>query len=607
MGDFFANLRSGIQFPQVIMNQQGPLPGMGGLPRPLHDTADGRINYNSSLLGDLTPYAYGEPGYLSSQTAYLNIPHKIQKIVPEVFLPEGRMIHSGIIGLSHPVDDGDLAFTLRLDRNSLFCTGVRSGSRRAATGTAIDPLINLATVNYILAGVQMEAFTNPALGTSLWRELLQNLDPRRFGELTKGGEPCVVSLDDIIHIVKHCIRPFGIVRGSEKQGGQNEATASPATWPVCFVASVTLDGKESNVMNLWHHLSFSAGEDLVLGLKLMPLRSYTLNHYYKGIKQQSFSDISRIASRVKAKDPTEDVPEIFVWQLCPNVMSLDLPTDEEADAMEKRLAALKATSEFKNNCRTEYTRGRGNSIPVTGKTPWQDLGYWHIGRTQIMSGKYGVEEYWHNDNANCLRTNHLDLTLQPMFLTPPRPKAPPRGRPALFYGRGFSGTGDEPTGRKRVRRLSEEGEDVGRWEPKLRLERLPPAAAPAPPSPQPPPRRSFVAEPSREREEVADEGHEAWDRMLGLGPPPVAVAPPPLPVSSAAAVEEEDIGTFAFVFDEPSPPAPAPPLPPPSGTGIEAQPEPGKKSRRGGGKRSAGGSLLRADGSTERGLSVGML
>jgi hypothetical protein len=61
------------------------------LPAPLHQTADARINYNSSLLGDLTPYAYGKPGYLSSQSAYLNIPHKVQKIVPVVYLPAVRV------------------------------------------------------------------------------------------------------------------------------------------------------------------------------------------------------------------------------------------------------------------------------------------------------------------------------------------------------------------------------------------------------------------------------------------------------------------------------------------------------------------------------------
>ena len=61
MSDFFSGVY-GAQFPSVVMNQ-GPLPGMGGLPAPLHDTPDGRINYNNSLLGDIQPYAYGEPQY----------------------------------------------------------------------------------------------------------------------------------------------------------------------------------------------------------------------------------------------------------------------------------------------------------------------------------------------------------------------------------------------------------------------------------------------------------------------------------------------------------------------------------------------------------------
>jgi hypothetical protein len=86
MSDIFANLRSGVQFPQVVMNQ-GPMPGTGGLPRPRHDSVDGRINYNSTLLGNIEPYAYGEPGYQSSQNGYLNIPHRIQKIIPPLRLP----------------------------------------------------------------------------------------------------------------------------------------------------------------------------------------------------------------------------------------------------------------------------------------------------------------------------------------------------------------------------------------------------------------------------------------------------------------------------------------------------------------------------------------
>ncbi len=85
MSDFFAGVY-GAKFPEVVMNS-GPLPPTGGLPAPLHDTADARINYNSTLLGDLNPYAYGEPGYLSSQVSYVNQPHRIQKIIPPLRLP----------------------------------------------------------------------------------------------------------------------------------------------------------------------------------------------------------------------------------------------------------------------------------------------------------------------------------------------------------------------------------------------------------------------------------------------------------------------------------------------------------------------------------------
>lgn len=94
MSDFFAGVY-GAKFPEVVMNS-GPLPPQGGLPAPLHDTADARINYNSTLLGDLTPYAYGEPGYLSSQVSYVNQPHRIQKIIPPLRLPTPQVRASAI-------------------------------------------------------------------------------------------------------------------------------------------------------------------------------------------------------------------------------------------------------------------------------------------------------------------------------------------------------------------------------------------------------------------------------------------------------------------------------------------------------------------------------
>ena len=613
MGDFFADLRSGIQFPQVVMNQ-GPMPGSGGLPRPLHDTVDGRINYNSSLLGNLTPYAYGEPGYLSSQTAYLNIPHKIQKFVPIVYLPEAKPGATDFFDLPHPVDDGDLVFTLRLARNSLFCTGLKHGdTRRISTGTAVDPLINLATVNYILSGVQLGISTS---GGDLWSELLFNLDRRRFGKrMGMNGRDYSkdpVLLSDIVHIVRHCIRPLGIARGSEKQGGQNEATLSPATWPVGFVISVTLDGKESNVMNLWHNYNLSAGDDMVLALKLMPLRPYTLNHYYKSIKRQNWFFQGEAGTK-----------ERYVWQLVPVLANLETPTKEEEDVMNKRLRVVKP--QMSKLAPYPGTSGLGlagarREETIDGTKPWQELGFWHIGRSQIMTGRYGVEEYWHNDLANSLRTNHLDITLQPYFTLPPVARSRSKPRSVINARLGLDEEEDEPSTR------------LDQWRPTLALELM----------------SAFGAGPGlllgaaaeddgfdhdtgaldfrREggAEDVADEAGEksygGWEFGLGLpgcsGPTSgsleeglvsddaAAVAAPPLdqgdPLGAECRMEdsqEDSVIPVASVAEQAIPP-----------------PEAGKKA--GGGKKRAatgagvkavvGGSLLKSDGTLESSM-VSML
>jgi hypothetical protein len=593
MGDFFGDLRSGIRMPQVVMNQ-GPLPGSGGLPQPLHETADGRINYNSSLLGELTPYAYGEPGYLSSQTAYLNIPHKIQKIIPVVFLPEAKEGATDFFDLSHPVDDGDLAFAMRLDRSSLFCTGLKNGDmRRAGLGTAVDPLINLATVNYILSGVQLGIpDTEVKLsGGNLWTELLFNLDRVRFGKRQgfDGRDYATKPIDfaDILHIARHCIRPFGITRGSERQGGQNEATASPATWPVSFVASITLDGKESNVMNLWHNMSLSAGDDLVLRLKLMPVYPYTLNHYYKGVKRQSWK---------------LDGPARFIWQLVPDVMSLDGPTLEDEDVLTARLATL--LPRFKQL----RLRG-GREVTILGSTPWQDLGFWHIGRTQVMSSKYGVEEYWHNDLANSLRTNHLDITLQPYF------QALPRHKPRIARGPfdSFGGLA-EPVGGG----WDEHTWEGGGWSASLGLECLPDQIGDDGPGDdfgwglgapsQPDGARSqsdrddfgWVSQPDRDdfgwglgARSQPDGARSQPDRddFGWVSQPDGAPSQPDAPAK--APVREEDdplwIGTLDFTE----------PLAPPEPQAAEGDPKRasvGKGAKRRSG--AAGGSLLKADGTS---------
>ena len=93
MSSFFAGAWQNIHQPEIIINgPSGALPpsDTGGLGHGMNAVADARINYNSTLFGDLTPYAYGKPGRLSSQTAYLAIPHMLQKVVPVLSVPAAQ-------------------------------------------------------------------------------------------------------------------------------------------------------------------------------------------------------------------------------------------------------------------------------------------------------------------------------------------------------------------------------------------------------------------------------------------------------------------------------------------------------------------------------------
>ena len=491
MSNLFAGVY-GAKFPEVVMNS-GPLPPEGGLPAPLHDTPDARINYGATLLGDLQPYAYGEAGFMSSQSQN-NQPHRIQKIIPELFLPEPN--GKDVFRLSHAVDDSDLAFVMRLNRNSIFCTGSRTSTRRnTKIGTTVDPIINLATLNYLLAGLQISRPVEPGDGSSLWWEFLHNLDPSYWPKQGEGGRNYSLEtgnitltedikdvihpfdrsrfsdvvflnqpfgLDDIVHIVRHCIKPFGVVRGSERQGGQHEMSAGAATWTTSAIATLVIDGKEANVVNIWHHEDIHAGDDLVLRLKLMPVKTYTLNHYFKGFARKSY----------------EVPPRCHVWQLTPDVFSMESVPEYDIgnqEVLNNILLSVGQTDFIYKLCRKKeesekagvgeegLTADENQSLDVFIKTamalttlygplrysdnakkdekmilnrhnvlfnlflpdkkyvfPWQEIGFWHIGRCQVMRPKYGEYVFYNDDMANGLKTNHIDMTFQPTFSCFPR-------------------------------------------------------------------------------------------------------------------------------------------------------------------------------------------
>ena len=536
MSDLFAGVY-GARFPDVVLNS-GPLPPSGGLPAPLHDTPDARINYSSTLLGDLQPYAYGEPGYLSSQSAYLNIPHRIQKFIPVLHLPEPA--GTECFRLSHAVDDSDLAFVMRLNRNSIFCTGTRFQSNRNGLTNAIDPLINLPTLNYLLAGLQVAMPIVPDQ-KNLWCELLYNLDPRKWSKTRNYSqdqddtgifEHDPLCLTDLVHLVRNCIRPFGVVRGSEKQGGQDEVGNSPATWPVPAICTLVIDGKEANVVNIWHKHNVQAGSDLVLRFQLMPLRRYTLNHYYKGFVRKTF----------------ERAPEgTMVWQLVPDVLEMEegepLTGFDRLPAARRRcLAELRSylvpPPRMPLATVNLYKSVKHRSIKIGEYCmPWQEIGYWHIGRSQVMVGAYGIDEYYNDDMANMLKTNHLEMTFQPVFECMSRPVLGGRYTPPAQL----------------VPRQKIVSQPI--WRPSLHLERLGQKRAP-PELEEPAPKRPWAE----------------------LAPPPRVELAPPVSLAQEPALDPPR--TVRFV-DELAVPGFEPP----------------KAKRRG--KKEIAGTILKPDGGSE--------
>ena len=366
--------------------------------------------------------------------------------------------------ISHAVDDSDIAFSLRLDRASTICSmlGAKSMARHRVS-TSLDAFINLPTLNYLLAGIQL-CYIPGQPEKSKWFDLLHDLDQHRF------GDPSVaLGLDDIRFIVRDLIRPFGVVRGSEKQGGQDETGLASATWPVNFVANLVLDGKERNIVNVWHNHDISAGDDLVLRLKPMPIPSdreggYTLNHYYKRYVQQNFSHyFQNTWGRARAT---------HVWQLVPDTFSLDFQPENDVN----------------NGAYPQPGRGQQRDpLPHVAMSPgfevpkdfvWQELGFWHIGRSQVMVRRFAHKEYYYNDMANNLKINHLDMTFEPTWTKVPGeerssandrsvrdPARPGRGMDRLRVLPGMMGAafGDDEAapGAKRVR-----------WAPQLELERF---------------------------------------------------------------------------------------------------------------------------------------
>lgn len=263
MGDLYAQLSSGagVQFPRVVMND-GPLPPLntGGYGSAFN-TPDGIINQTKDLLSNLEPYSYGENAErLSTQTSYVNHPHRYQKIIPKIFIPSALGTPgTPDVALEHAIKEGDVVFALRMPKDMMlgpseFCAA------RNLPASSLTPLVNLATVNYILYGLQVGRLSG-LQHANRWNTYFLKLTQGKITAKTK------LTREHVWNFIKTYIKPFGVMYGSDLQGGQHEGQYGPSNNPVDYVASFLIDGKCIKTNNLWRELNISCGDDLILLLQ----------------------------------------------------------------------------------------------------------------------------------------------------------------------------------------------------------------------------------------------------------------------------------------------------------------------------------------------------
>jgi len=203
------------------------------------------------------------------------------------------------VALSHAVDQCDVAFILQSSRvqGQLFDNhALRDASIANLQIPSHTAFINISTVNYLLAGLQRLTKDTPQNAT--WSMLARDL-----GYRYKRGHQRA----DMLQLVSSRFVPFGICAGSEHQGGKHETGLAPVQAAVNHITTLTVDGQNRDLVNLWRNIDISAGDQLIFKLEWLPTHSYTLNHYYKGVVRQTF------------------VKPMSCWQLIPDTFRMESP------------------------------------------------------------------------------------------------------------------------------------------------------------------------------------------------------------------------------------------------------------------------------------------
>ena len=282
--------------PNALINEMGPLPSIPSWAPEAMTSADGTINkidhskLTQGILADFI-YSYGpNPDRITTQTQN-NIPNKVQRIIPKLFIPAAQsdgsafQVSSTLVPfplpsylthvqdpiLEHATNDGDLVFSLKMnyemsDHSSRYVIYPLGYSERAVK------LVNLATVNYLLWGLQVGSLMP---GNPMWLKYFQYFCKTDHADLmhllSQKKEDNHYRIHEMIwNFLQTYVAPFGVQHGFDTQGGQHEGSStSIVTNAVDYVSSFAVEGKLLHVNNLWKACDVYEGDDVVLALRYM--------------------------------------------------------------------------------------------------------------------------------------------------------------------------------------------------------------------------------------------------------------------------------------------------------------------------------------------------
>ena len=228
-------------------------------------TPDGRFGDSGSLLpgGLSNPYAYGNSARISTQTQMAH-PNKVALIIPKLFLPapESDSFGHGNPVLEHSISDGDLVFSLKMGSDMASYGSMYFMAPYGHSAKSV-PLVNLATVNYILWGLQVGIRREKS---AKWRDFFSRLTG---GKLSR--YPNELGINTVWNFIQTYILPFAVMHGSDLQGGQHEGSTNNIVThgAVDYVSSFAIEGKLLHVNNLWRDHNVHENDDLILALRKM--------------------------------------------------------------------------------------------------------------------------------------------------------------------------------------------------------------------------------------------------------------------------------------------------------------------------------------------------